>query len=41
VGNQGEVDAVAHPFHGRPWSLSLTLPPLSVVFLQGEDPPGE
>ncbi len=31
-GNFGGVDASAEPAHGRPFSLSLTLPPLSVVF---------
>ena len=32
-GNLGGVDAVPVPFHGRPWSLVLTLPPLSALFL--------
>jgi 1,4-alpha-glucan branching enzyme len=41
VGNLGEVEAEAIPFHGRQWSLDLTLPPLSVVFFQAEDPAGE
>jgi len=34
VGNLGEVVADAHPLHGREWSVALTLPPLSVTFLQ-------
>ena len=32
VGNLGGVDAEAQPEHGRPFSLLLTLPPLSVSF---------
>ena len=32
VGNLGGVDAEALPDHGRPFSLLLTLPPLSVSF---------
>jgi 1,4-alpha-glucan branching enzyme len=31
VGNFGAVEASPNPLHGRPHSLSLTLPPLSVV----------
>ncbi len=30
-GNLGGVDAVPLPMHGRPYSLTLTLPPLAVV----------
>ncbi len=30
-GNMGETEARPVPFHGRPYSLSLTLPPLSVL----------
>jgi 1,4-alpha-glucan branching enzyme len=33
-GNLGGVDAVPFPLHGRPWSLTLTLPPLAAVFLK-------
>ena len=33
LGNLGGVEAVGVGAHGRPWSLPLTLPPLSVVFL--------
>jgi 1,4-alpha-glucan branching enzyme len=33
-GNLGGVDASPGPCHGRPYSLSLTLPPLGVVFLK-------
>jgi len=33
-GNLGGVTADPVPFHGRPGSLSLTLPPLSVLFLK-------
>jgi 1,4-alpha-glucan branching enzyme len=32
VGNLGGVEAESTPQHGRPYSLTLTLPPLSVVF---------
>jgi 1,4-alpha-glucan branching enzyme len=31
-GNMGGVDAVPIPMHGRPYSLTLTLPPLTAVF---------
>jgi 1,4-alpha-glucan branching enzyme len=34
VGNLGGVEAAAEPCHERPWSLSLTLPPLAVCFFQ-------
>jgi len=30
-GNLGGVDAVSHAFHGRPFSLSITLPPLAAA----------
>jgi len=41
-GNLGGVEAAATSVHGRPWSLSLTLPPLGVLFLKaaGELPAG-
>jgi 1,4-alpha-glucan branching enzyme len=32
-GNLGGVEAVPVVFHGRPWSLVLTLPPLAALFL--------
>jgi 1,4-alpha-glucan branching enzyme len=32
VGNLGGVEAAPAPLHGRPFSLTLTLPPLAVVF---------
>jgi len=35
-GNLGGVKAAAIPFHGRPYSLNLTLPPLAVVFFKGK-----
>ena len=35
-GNYGGVDAEAEPFHGRPYSLKLTLPPLAALFLRAE-----
>ncbi len=35
-GNLGGVEATPVPFHGRPYSLNLTLPPLGAVFLKSE-----
>jgi 1,4-alpha-glucan branching enzyme len=35
-GNLGGVDAVPVPLHGRARSLTLTLPPLGVLFLKTE-----
>jgi 1,4-alpha-glucan branching enzyme len=34
AGNQGGVWAHAEPHAGRPFHLSLTLPPLAVLFLK-------
>jgi 1,4-alpha-glucan branching enzyme len=34
IGNAGIVSAVGEPLHGREYSLSLTLPPLGVVYLK-------
>ena len=34
VGNLGGVNAEEEPAHGRPYSLKLTLPPLSALFLK-------
>jgi 1,4-alpha-glucan branching enzyme len=34
VGNFGSVEAEEIPAHGRPYSLSLTLPPLAAVFFK-------
>jgi 1,4-alpha-glucan branching enzyme len=39
VGNLGVVETSDTPTHGRPWSLSLTLPPLGVVALRAPRPP--
>ena len=36
LGNAGGVTASPEPCHGRSWCLSLTLPPLAVVFLRQE-----
>jgi 1,4-alpha-glucan branching enzyme len=33
-GNCGGVQATPVPFHGRPYSLSLNLPPLAALFLK-------
>lgn len=35
-GNLGGVDAVPVPFHGRPCSVNLTLPPLGISFFRYE-----
>jgi 1,4-alpha-glucan branching enzyme len=34
VGNLGRVEARTAPCHGRPYSLSITLPPLAVVIFE-------
>ena len=34
VGNSGALVAKAEPHHGRPYSVSLTLPPLATVVLK-------
>ena len=34
MGNNGEIESEAIPYHGRPFSLSLTVPPLSAIFLK-------
>jgi 1,4-alpha-glucan branching enzyme len=39
IGNFGGVDAVAEPWHGRPASASLSIPPLGVIWLTQERPP--
>ena len=36
VGNAGSVAAAPVPWHGRPYSLALTLPPLAVLLLRPE-----
>ncbi len=36
-GNSGEASAEAVPWHGRPFSLRLALPPLGVLFLSRRD----
>jgi 1,4-alpha-glucan branching enzyme len=38
VGNLGSVEAVAEPWHGRPCSAQLTVPPLGVLWLAPEEP---
>lgn len=35
-GNLGAVEAAPIPYHGRPFMLNLTLPPLAIVFLKNE-----
>jgi 1,4-alpha-glucan branching enzyme len=34
VGNAGEIASDSLPYHGRPFSLSIALPPLGVIFLK-------
>lgn len=36
MGNLGGVEASSIPFHGRPYSLSLTVPPLAALFFKGK-----
>ena len=36
MGNLGGVDAVPIPLHGRSYSLTITLPPLSVSFFKSQ-----
>jgi 1,4-alpha-glucan branching enzyme len=38
-GNLGAVEATPVPYHGRPYSLTLVVPPLAVIFFTS--PPGE
>jgi 1,4-alpha-glucan branching enzyme len=33
VGNMGQVEAAAEPWHGRPASAVLTVPPLAALWL--------
>ena len=35
-GNIGGVEAVPFPYHGRPYSFNLTLPPLAILYLKRE-----
>jgi 1,4-alpha-glucan branching enzyme len=41
TGNLGGVESVPIPFHGRPHSLSLTLPPLGMLVLTHEPGPAD
>ncbi|HMD53350.1 MAG TPA: alpha amylase C-terminal domain-containing protein, partial [Phycisphaerae bacterium] len=34
IGNLGGVHAIASPMHGKPFSLTLSLPPLGVLFFE-------
>jgi 1,4-alpha-glucan branching enzyme len=38
VGNLGSIEAVPEPWHGRPASAAITLPPLGVLWLAPEEP---
>ena len=37
-GNLGGLEAAPVPYHGRAWSLNVTLPPLAIVLLRGQTP---
>jgi 1,4-alpha-glucan branching enzyme len=37
-GNQGGLETEEMPWHGRPYSLKVTVPPLSAVFLSASSP---
>jgi 1,4-alpha-glucan branching enzyme len=41
VGNLGAVEATDEPWHGRPASATITVPPLGVLWLAPETPPGD
>jgi 1,4-alpha-glucan branching enzyme len=41
LGNSGEIEAENIPFHHRPYSLNLTLPPLAVLYLKLKKPEEE
>lgn len=34
IGNTGPLEASKEPMHGREYSITLTLPPLGVIFLK-------
>jgi 1,4-alpha-glucan branching enzyme len=36
-GNLGGLEAVPHAYHGRPYSLNMTLPPLAALFLKSTE----
>jgi 1,4-alpha-glucan branching enzyme len=36
-GNLGGVEALPSPFHGRPYSINITLPPLAAVYFKYEE----
>jgi hypothetical protein len=38
MGNGGMVEALPEPYHGRPYRLYVTLPPLGAVFFVNEAP---
>jgi 1,4-alpha-glucan branching enzyme len=38
LGNLGGVDAEPVPWHGQPWSIAITLPPLAVLWFRHEGP---
>jgi len=38
IGNNGPIEAIKVPRHGRDYSITLTLPPLGVLYLKQPDP---
>jgi 1,4-alpha-glucan branching enzyme len=36
MGNSGGAEAIPSAVHGRPFSLTVTLPPLAVLFFKNE-----
>jgi 1,4-alpha-glucan branching enzyme len=36
-GNFGGMETSPIPYHGRPHSINLTLPPLGVIFLKADE----
>jgi len=36
-GNMGSLEAAHVPFHGQPYSLNVTFPPLAVMFFKNEE----
>jgi 1,4-alpha-glucan branching enzyme len=40
-GNMGGVEAADEPWHGRPFSVTIALPPLAAVFLTAAEPGNE
>jgi len=41
IGNYGQVEATFEPWHGRPASAELSIPPLGVLWLTPAEPGAE